>query len=289
MYATTMNALRTKFKKEIVCEFLPPSRIMKHVDVELSRKRRKFSRCDIKGNTLGSDIDISFDVSNAKVIILASGGPGSPFKDQVMDYWSKRGYWVFNPRYRGTWESGGSFMAHEPTQDILYVMDGISQGFIEGWHSVHFKVSYKRLYLFGGSIGGPAVLLASHDSRVTKVVAIAPVVEWKTLGPAETFERFQSFTEEYFGNVYRGTKKDWKRLKDEKLYTPMKQVDQIDGLKCLIIQCKDDDLVPYKGVQSLAKKTKSQIKLYIKGGHIGTGKVASAPYVKVIEKFLKQK
>ncbi len=66
-----MYTLRTRFAKDIVCEFLPPSRPQK--------------------------LD--------KVVILADGMPSVPSKKSVLEYFSKKGFWVFHPRYRGAWES----------------------------------------------------------------------------------------------------------------------------------------------------------------------------------------
>ena len=58
---------RTRFKKEIVAEFLPPARQGK----------------------------------KQKVIILCDGMSGMPRKQPLMEFLAAKGYWVFYPRYRG--------------------------------------------------------------------------------------------------------------------------------------------------------------------------------------------
>ena len=67
---------RTRFKHQIVAEFLPPTR---------PRKKQK-------------------------VIILCDGMPSMPRKQALMEFLAAKGYWVFYPRYRGSWESGGQFL-----------------------------------------------------------------------------------------------------------------------------------------------------------------------------------
>ena len=69
-----MYTLRTRIKKDIVCEFVAPKK---------------------KSN---------------KVIILCGGQPGFPAKKEMLIWLAERGYWAFYPRYRGSWESGGSFL-----------------------------------------------------------------------------------------------------------------------------------------------------------------------------------
>jgi hypothetical protein len=79
---------RPRFKKEIVVEFLPPAR---------PGKRQR-------------------------VIILCDGMPSIPRKQALVEYLSTKGYWVFYPRWRGAWESGGQFLERSPHEDILDVV-----------------------------------------------------------------------------------------------------------------------------------------------------------------------
>src|SRR3989338_6543892 len=107
--------LRTRFKKDIVTEFMVPSRPSK------------------------------------KVIIFAHGMPGLPCGERVMEFWSKKGFWVFSPRYRGTWESGGEFLRKSPHLDILDVIDELPKGFADLWTGQKLKVNSQQLFVMGGS------------------------------------------------------------------------------------------------------------------------------------------
>ena len=80
-----MPMFRTRFKREILTEFLPPARATK----------------------------------KQRVIVLCDGMPSIPRKQSLSEFLAAKGYWVFYPRYRGSWESGGEFLARSPHEDIL--------------------------------------------------------------------------------------------------------------------------------------------------------------------------
>src|SRR5579862_5110514 len=118
----TRIMFRTRFKKEIVAEFLPPSR---------PRKRER-------------------------VILLCDGMPSMPRKQELADFLSKRGFWVIYPRWRGAWESDGQFLAKSPEQDLSDVIDELPKGLRESAFGKKFKLSPDEIFVIGGSFGGSA-------------------------------------------------------------------------------------------------------------------------------------
>ena len=135
---------RARFKQQIIAEFLPPAR---------PRKKQK-------------------------VIILCDGMPGIPRKQALMEFLAAKGYWVFYPRYRGAWESGGEFLQKSPEQDIFDVIDELPKGICELAFGKRFSLQPDEIFVIGGSFGGAAAILASLDDRVKKVIANCPVVDW---------------------------------------------------------------------------------------------------------------
>src|SRR6185312_1814865 len=123
---------RTRFAKDIVAEFLPPLR---------PRKRQR-------------------------VIILCDGMPGLPRKQAFVEWLAAKGYWVFYPRYRGAWESGGNFLARSPHEDILDVIDGLKRPIREAAFGETFHVKPDETFVIGGSFGGTTAILCSLDPRV---------------------------------------------------------------------------------------------------------------------------
>src|SRR5580700_6731090 len=131
---------RTRFARDIVTEFLPPARAGK----------------------------------TERVIVLCDGMPSIPRKQPLAEFLSSKGYWVFYPRYRGAWESGGVFLQKSPHQDILDILDELPKGVREIAFGQKFSLAPGEYFVIGGSFGGPAAILCSLDSRVKRVIANCP-------------------------------------------------------------------------------------------------------------------
>lgn len=266
---------RTRFKKEIVCEFLPP--FLKEVPSP-------------RGGGFNSRTQ-----KPTKVIILAYGMPGVPKAKETMEFWSKKGFWVFFPRYRGTWESDGEFLKHSPEKDILDVIDELPKGLKDLWSGKKFQLpvtsSGYKLFIFGGSFGGPAAILCSRDPRVTKAIAFAPVIDWEAPSD-EPMDRLGAFIPKGFGNAYRFSKKNWNRLSRNEFYSPIAEINPrlyasgIDGKKLLIFHAKDDASVPYSYTKKFSDKTGAKLITLRSGGHFGFNKSIEPKVYTAIKKFL---
>ena len=101
---------RTRFGGNILTEFLPPLRV--------------------GSGRAGRD----------KVIVLCDGMPSIPRKQELAEFLARKGYWVFYPRYRGSWESGGEFLERSPHLDILAVVDGLNREIRELAFGKRFRV-----------------------------------------------------------------------------------------------------------------------------------------------------
>lgn len=245
---------RTRFKQQIVTEFLPPVR---------SGKRHR-------------------------VIVLCDGMPSIPRKQPLAEFLAGKGYWVFYPRYRGTWESGGEFLAQSPHQDVLDVIDEIPKGFRELAFGRRFTVKPDEIFVIGGSFGGAAAILASLDKRVTRVIANCPVVDWAILPESEKAETsnpsYTAYIREAFGNGYRLSDHNWRKLRGGKFYNPAYHADEINPAKIMMFHAKDDPNVPYKSVKDFAKRTGVKLHTLQRGGHVSTDWVVRK-YWRRIEKF----
>jgi dipeptidyl aminopeptidase/acylaminoacyl peptidase len=170
---------RTRFVGQIVAEFLPPT-----------RKTKK-----------------------QKVIILCDGMPSVPRKQPLMEFLSRKGYWVFYPRYRGAWESDGRFLEKSPHEDILDIVSELPNGITEIAFGEHFPLSPDEIFVIGGSFGGATALLSSLDPRIKKVVANCPVVDWAVLEEEQSKETsnpsYAAYIREAFGQGYRLSEKNW--------------------------------------------------------------------------------
>ena len=231
---------RTRFKKEIVTEFLSPVR---------ARKK-------------------------SRVIILCDGMPSLPRKQPLVEFLAGKGFWVVYPRYRGAWESGGKFLQRSPHEDILDVVDELPKGFVESAFGRRFALRADQIFVIGGSFGGAAAILSSLDSRVNKVVANCPVTDWEILDRSEKLETSQenyaAYIREAFGNAYRLSDANWEKLRSGNFYSPWARRTEIAAEKVLVFHAMDDPNVPYAGSVRFAEETGVRLRSVRRGGHLST-------------------
>lgn len=224
-----------------------------------------------------------------KVIIICGGIFSYPAKKELMFFLSQKGYWVFVPRYRGSWESDGLFLDRSPHLDIIDVIDSLSTGFIDLWNNKKYKIQNPEVYLIGSSFGGPAVILASTDKRVKKAVAFSPVIDWRVESKLEPLDWLAEFGKIAFGNGYRFKQKDWNKLKNGKFYNPQAIVSKLDKNKIYIIHAKDDKVVCINPAIKFAKMLGCKITILKKGGHLSTSLTMKSIFWKRVNNFLKKK
>ncbi len=248
---------RTRFKKDIVAEFWAPARPGK----------------------------------KTKVIILCDGMPSIPRKQGLASFLADKGYWVFYPRYRGAWESGGEFLKISPHLDIVDVIDELPKGVREVTFGQKFGLAPEEIFVIGGSFGGAAAILASLDPRVKKVIANCPVVDWGVLARSERAEtsnpKYSAYIREAFGKAYRLSDRNWQKLRTGTFYNPAHHVHEIDPSKVLMIHAQDDPYVPYNSVARFAAKTGIKLKSLRRGGHISTDETVRK-YWPQIQKFFQE-
>ena len=234
---------RTRFKREIVAEFLPPARSIKR----------------------------------QQAIILCDGMPSMPRKQPLVEYLSRKGYWVFYPRWRGAWESGGQFLARSPHQDILDIVSELPKGFRELAFGRKFHCSPEKIFVIGGSFGGAAAILSSLDPRITKVIANCPVVDWSILRKEQKKETsnpsYAAYIRAAFGNGYRLSARNWNKLRGGIFYNPEYHLKDLTPCKVLMFHAKDDPYIPWKLVDSFARRASIKLNLLPRGGHLRTESV----------------
>lgn len=248
------NIFRTRFAKDIVAEVMFPER------------------------------------QTGKIAIIAIGLPSSPSKSKVLRFLATQGYVAIFPRYRGTWESEGNFLEHSPAKDIEDVIaDLVKQRSVRNLATNEQKsVRVSAVHLFGGSFGGPAVLMNSHLPIVKKVIVLSPVLDWSAEGKDEPFDFFVRFSRKAFGGAFRPRhQKDWQKLIKTDFYNPVAHTSRIDGSKAFIIHSKDDTIVPYDPVIPFAQKTNASYYLKPTGGHLGTNVITRKFYWDKIRAFLR--
>jgi dipeptidyl aminopeptidase/acylaminoacyl peptidase len=245
-----MPLLRTTFKNQIVTEFLSSSK------------------------------------PSNKVIIICDGLPSLPHKKRLMEFLSKKGFWVFHIRYRGTWESGGEFLVCEPQHDVLDILDEVPKGFKSIWDGVEYRVDPTEVYVFGSSFGGCTALMASLDERITKVIAVSPVVDWLQESPEESHAFLKQVIRGGYGGSYRFNDANWDKLVSGDFFNPVNHEREFDPRKILIVHALDDMVVGYGPVADFVKKLGSVIISRKKGGHLSSSIVMRWGMWRKIRRFI---
>ena len=231
---------RTRFREEIVAEFLPATRPRK----------------------------------SQKLIILCDGMPSIPRKQSLSEFLAAKGFWVVYPRYRGAWESGGHFLEKSPHEDILDIIDCLPTEIEETAFGQRFRLSPDEIFVIGGSFGGAAAILASLHLLVKRVIANCPVVDWNILNRSEKVEtsneNYAEYIREAFGNGYRLSDANWEKLRTGTFYNPWHHRREITASKVMIFHAKDDPHVPYEGSRQFAELTGASFKSLQRGGHVST-------------------
>ena len=172
---------RTRFKKEIISEFLVPKKPSK------------------------------------KVAVFLAGMPTYPGKRryfELAEYFNKRGYWCFIPRYRGSWESEGQLFLQSSHLDILDLIEELPKGFSNIETGKKYKIKNPEVYLFGSSFGGPAGLLCSKNKYVKKVIVNSPVIDWRE---GERYCRTNSFNGRIRQRSFRSRLQELQKVDGKKL------------------------------------------------------------------------
>lgn len=227
---------------------------------------------------------------SSRVVIFCPGMPTSPSKSALLHFLAKKGFWAFTIRYRGTWESGGTFLQYSPEQDVIKVIDGIERGFRDIYTRKMLRLKSPMISVFGSSFGGAAAVLASRDRRVQHAVALSPVIDWRVQGRTiESIDWTEKFTREAFGEAYRGGTGGWRKLKKGNFYNPAAHTESVEGSKVLLFATKDDRTVSYLPAVRFTKATGAALVLRARGGHLGSHFIMRPTVWKRIKNFLNKK
>jgi pimeloyl-ACP methyl ester carboxylesterase len=182
------------------------------------------------------------------------------------------------------------FLEHSPADDIRDIIVELEnkKSVTSVMTGEVFPIRVSAVHLFGGSFGGPAVLLNTDLPIVKKVIAHSPVIDRSVEGEDEPFDEFVRYSCQGFGGAYRTkTPLDWQKLTKTDFYNPVAHIEKIDGRKVFILHAKDDTNVPVDPVVPFAKKIGATYYLKPHGGH--SIKFEHRFLWKKVEAFLKKR
>ncbi len=213
--------------------------------------------------------------SGAKeAVIIADGLPATPTKREIMFALADIGFAVFYPQYRGTWQSDGVFLRRSPTTDILELAKYIaSRKSIESiYDRRRMPCRFTGIHILGVSFGGSVALECARSRLVKKIIAVAPVTEYRHFGSRkgeQSLEGTIRFIREALGPVYRFDPTGVDALLRGHLLNPA-TIGRTTYRKkqILILHGGHDPIVPVAAVKRFATRIGATFGLIPEGGHL---------------------
>lgn len=212
------------------------------------------------------------------VIIICPGLPDVPKYKSLMHILANQGFYVIQPRYKGTWESGGTFANHSPVKDVENIINYITKNkLIELYSYKAFNIKKYKLFILGSSFGGTVALSLIKNKKISKIVSLSPIVNFKTHDNSEEQDLIWlgSFIQRAFFNAYRFSIKDWKKMMKGELFNPVQKLPADLAKKLMIFYDESDPVIDYRQIEEYISA--NNIKFFkVNGvGHLSFSKLSN--------------
>ncbi len=167
---------------------------------------------------------------------------------------------LFVPRYRGTWESDGTFSVASSVQTVDAIIRLVKEGHAsELFSHQHVVWTCERVILIGFSYGAlPALLSKEHTNRIALIAPFTNTIMHEENYPGD-LHRTLEFLRRGYPHVYR--------FEDDKFLTELSHIEYPDVRDNLVvIYGAEDQTVSNDEIEWLRGKYNANIQR-IKGGH----------------------
>jgi len=219
-------------------------------------------------NLNGIVCEYLLSTESRKAILLIEGLPAVPQRVEFMNRLREKGYSVFYPRFRGTWESQGNFLKENPAKDVLEVINVINQG-IKLSETVGYVSS--DFYILATSFGGAISLSLQKNDKIKKIISLSQISYFTKVTGIQTLK---SHLRDVFTMAYRFTDEDWENLISNKIIAPLKDFDSTTSTKHLVISGELDEQILIGELKEFCLKNLISIKSYPNVGHISYSRVS---------------
>ena len=239
------------------------------------------------------DIFFEFIVHNGErdSIIVLPGFPSSNVMDKIIYFLYEKGFNVFAPRYKGTFQSKGKFLELNPIKDLIkFIIQLEKEKAISLWDMKPFYFKSKRFFVFGSSFGGSvACALTANSKKISKAVLFSPVWDYKkhnVFYKEQDLNQLTIFVRRAFQNLYRyDFNSIVKKIGGFKEFSPTYYIKNIK-VPVLVFHNINDKSISIKHVRKISKDIKNLEVVETKAGH-GLSIEILNKYFPQIEEFLK--
>lgn len=144
----------------------------------------------------------------ADAVIILPGFPSGNDFNELISLFYEKGYHVFVPRYRGSYQSAGIFLSKNPVDDIVYFLENLDEGSAKNlWDLKKEEFKINKKILVGSSFGAAIALgVAAKSEDVSHVILEAPVWDFKIhneKGDEQDLQKLTEFVRNSYKNCYR--------------------------------------------------------------------------------------
>ncbi len=195
-------------------------------------------------------------------IVILPGFPSSNKSDSEMRYLYGRGFNVFFPRYKGTYQSKGKFLDENIVQDLKEFISELKKGKAKSlWDNNLIEFSVGSIIILGGSFSGAVACgLGAVDKDIRKIVLFSPVWDFKRHNEnnnEQDLEKLIPFVKRAYKNLYRiGFENISKKMEEFKECSPEFYLNRLAGNETgvLVMHDPEDKTVSIKHTFDIMSK-----------------------------------
>jgi len=240
----------------------------------------------------GTFFEFALQNRTADAVIILPDFPSRNKYDNLIKLFYDRGYHVFVPRYKGSYQSNGKFLSKNIVDELIDFIDDLEKGQLKSlWDLKKRDFKVNRKLLVGYSFSAPIALgLAAKTQKFSHIILMSPIWDFSTYKPEDDekdLKKLSEFVQRAYKNCYRYTFKDiMKKLKKFKELSPEFYLPILLKKPILVMHDPNDKVVSFKYTKE--KLGELQNATYIEHllGHKFTDSLISSHW-QMIDKFIK--
>lgn len=228
----------------------------------------------------------------ADAVIILPGFPGRNDFGELIELFFDRGYHVFVPRYRGSFQSAGSFLSKNPVDDLIMFSKNLNKGIVKSlWDMKKQSFKINKKIIVTGSFGGAiACGLVAKQPGFSYLILAAPVWDFarhNEKGDEEDLVNLTEFVKRAYKNCYRI---NFKNLQDKmskfKEVRPEYYLSTLINFPVLVFHDPNDKVVSFKHTKEMLPRLNKATYIEHYLGH-GLSDHLMIAFWKEVDKFIK--
>jgi esterase/lipase len=240
----------------------------------------------------GMFFDFVLQDRKADAIVILPGFPGKDDFRELIGIFFDRGYHVFVPKYKGSYQSLGTFLSKNPVDDLVAFTEHLERGEVKSlWDNE--KMSFiinKKIVAAWGFSASIALGLAAKSVKYSHIILASPIWDFSKhneKGDEYDLVKITEFVRRAYKNCYRFKFKDInKKLSKFSEIKPEYYVQTLAEFPILVFHDPNDNRVAFSHTKEILPlfSNITYIEHYL--GH-GLNDYLISAFWKEIDKFVK--